>query len=630
LKEIFNSSHYSTDKTMDERSMSPESSQNTPTSSEMDDKHSFVTPDSEGFISGLIKEPLENDVLCGRGGSINSHGGNERFRLLVEKRKRVYLTARFKREKRLIASSIVTEIRDLNPPGRFLTRDSKSGHWQDIGDEKARDKTSQALRENAPTIRAEIETEINEQRAEMQRAEEEDVARATAQQPHPSYYNAGWGYPSSYYGYSHHAPPPPPPPPHGHPPHPGHPAYHNGPYGPPHAQWGGPPPPQYPGYDPHYPHPPHPQEAKSVFDNAADLVSSGAESIKNWTKHSLTFGGLHSTSSRDSHDARSVASSKPISYVHQPDAKKRRMVKFQDDAPQGRRRMANQGSRPPSSGAASVHSSNSLIDGADIEPHSLESTDAHNDSLMNQVANQLLVSFGSWDTSTFCGNNDSDDRVPFPNSGSAPAAAAEEEEEEMAVEWEGQEVQLTKDLDYNSVGSDERMPPPQLRQRQAPDHASSVGFSSLGSCHSWLPEQIGGAVSYFGGSTASMDMDYNSAGGGNLSTGGGTEQFSTGGSLGGGSLTRVFEHETLPDDMPSAMTPNMSHRNLSQIPSWERSVRSRSPLSIGSDDDDESLVSKAESVLSKGSATSSLSGLRGAPTSPTHMGTDDMAWESRE
>ena len=54
-----------------------------------------------------------NDVLCGRGGSINSHQGNEQFRLLVEKRKRVYLTARFKREKRLIASSIVTEIRQM-------------------------------------------------------------------------------------------------------------------------------------------------------------------------------------------------------------------------------------------------------------------------------------------------------------------------------------------------------------------------------------------------------------------------------------------------------------------------------------------------------------------------------------
>ena len=55
--------------------------------------------------------------------------GNERFRTLVEKRKRVYLTARFKREKRLIASSIVQEIQALDPPGRFLSRNAKKGTW---------------------------------------------------------------------------------------------------------------------------------------------------------------------------------------------------------------------------------------------------------------------------------------------------------------------------------------------------------------------------------------------------------------------------------------------------------------------------------------------------------------------
>ena len=120
-----------------------------------------------------VDTPNPNDVLCGRGGNINSHRGNEQFRSFVEKRKRVYLTARFKREKRLIASSIVNEIRAMDPPGRFLARKGSmkddSGYWYDIGDEKARDKTSQALRENAPSIRAEIETEINQQRAEMRR-----------------------------------------------------------------------------------------------------------------------------------------------------------------------------------------------------------------------------------------------------------------------------------------------------------------------------------------------------------------------------------------------------------------------------------------------------------------------------
>mmetsp|Transcript_27702 Transcript_27702/g.40891 ORF Transcript_27702/g.40891 Transcript_27702/m.40891 type:complete len:552 (-) Transcript_27702:181-1836(-) len=99
-------------------------------------------------------EPRVNDVLCGRGGYINSHPGNERFRQLVEKRKRVYLSARFKQEKRLVANSIVSDIRDNK--GRFLAKNTSTGEWHDIGDEKSRDKTSQALRENAPTIRADI------------------------------------------------------------------------------------------------------------------------------------------------------------------------------------------------------------------------------------------------------------------------------------------------------------------------------------------------------------------------------------------------------------------------------------------------------------------------------------------
>lgn len=104
-------------------------------------------------------EPHENDVLCGRGGSINNHAGNERYRLCVNQKKRVYLTARFKREKRLIAASIVQSIRSLNPPGRFLQRNAKTGVWHDIGDIKARDKSSQALREGAPDIRKEIEND---------------------------------------------------------------------------------------------------------------------------------------------------------------------------------------------------------------------------------------------------------------------------------------------------------------------------------------------------------------------------------------------------------------------------------------------------------------------------------------
>ena len=114
-------------------------------------------------------KPHNNDVLCGRGGTINAHPGNEQYRKFVERKKRVYLTARFKREKRLIASSIVEEVRNLDPPGRFLTKDPHSDVWYDVGDEKARDKTSQALRENALSVRKQMEEEFQETRRRWRR-----------------------------------------------------------------------------------------------------------------------------------------------------------------------------------------------------------------------------------------------------------------------------------------------------------------------------------------------------------------------------------------------------------------------------------------------------------------------------
>ena len=265
--------------------------------------------DSGGETIVRIDTPNPNDVLCGRGGNINSHRGNEQFRAFVEKRKRVYLTARFKREKRLIASSIVNEIRAMDPPGRFLARmgslKDNNGYWYDIGNEKARDKTSQALRENAPSIRAEIETEINQQRAEMRRQEtgeqpqEQQQQQQQQQQPSTIASSSGGGvgsskdvhgrpipgsapsssmYPPPPLGHHHlHPPGAPihhghghPPPPHPPPPPPPHPSAYN-----PHQQshasytqqyydyyyhyygYGAPPPPPPPGYQTGSVPPPH-------------------------------------------------------------------------------------------------------------------------------------------------------------------------------------------------------------------------------------------------------------------------------------------------------------------------------------------------------------------------------------
>jgi hypothetical protein len=99
-----------------------------------------------------IAEPHDHDVLCGRGGGSNNHRGNEAFRKLVGAVKVEYVACP-KREKPIIAMRVVQAVRAQSPPGRFLQHDKLSNTWKDVGDNRAREKTSQALREGAPIIR---------------------------------------------------------------------------------------------------------------------------------------------------------------------------------------------------------------------------------------------------------------------------------------------------------------------------------------------------------------------------------------------------------------------------------------------------------------------------------------------
>eukprot|EP00804_Cyclotella_cryptica_P028747 CCRYP_008253-RA/>CCRYP_008253-RA protein AED:0.19 eAED:0.19 QI:0/-1/0/1/-1/1/1/0/370 len=109
------------------------------------DKSKSVPPSKSG-----IKFYSRNDVLCGRGGGTNVHPGNRRFRDLINANRRAYLKAR-KNDKPAISRSIVRTIREMN--GRFLKKDEKLGLWFEIGDDGAREKTSQALRQRAPEMR---------------------------------------------------------------------------------------------------------------------------------------------------------------------------------------------------------------------------------------------------------------------------------------------------------------------------------------------------------------------------------------------------------------------------------------------------------------------------------------------
>lgn len=103
---------------------------------------SFNVPQSPANITNIT----QHDVMFGRGGGTNKHPGNREFRELVDKCRSGYLEAK-KMQKATISRLIVQTIRYKNPPGRFLKKDDKVNMWYEVGDRKAAEKTSQALRE---------------------------------------------------------------------------------------------------------------------------------------------------------------------------------------------------------------------------------------------------------------------------------------------------------------------------------------------------------------------------------------------------------------------------------------------------------------------------------------------------
>lgn len=101
-----------------------------------------------------IQTPGANDVLCGRGGNVNSHPGNIAFRSIVAGRKLDYNLTPVKTEKSVICQEVIQQVHDLNPRGRFLQKPEGCNWWVECDNAKAMAKTSQALREGAPKLRS--------------------------------------------------------------------------------------------------------------------------------------------------------------------------------------------------------------------------------------------------------------------------------------------------------------------------------------------------------------------------------------------------------------------------------------------------------------------------------------------
>jgi hypothetical protein len=78
---------------------------------------------------------------------------NKTYRANVDERKTEYVQSQ-RIQKTAMSRELVRKWREQG--GRFLEQDEKDGLWYEIGDKKARRKTSQLLRENAPNIRGNL------------------------------------------------------------------------------------------------------------------------------------------------------------------------------------------------------------------------------------------------------------------------------------------------------------------------------------------------------------------------------------------------------------------------------------------------------------------------------------------
>ena len=89
-----------------------------------------------------IKEPLESDIIFGRGKPNHDHPGNRTFRKVVETYQDEYSASR-RYDKLAIAQEIITGLeagRWSIAPARFLKRDDKSDFWTIASDEETREK----------------------------------------------------------------------------------------------------------------------------------------------------------------------------------------------------------------------------------------------------------------------------------------------------------------------------------------------------------------------------------------------------------------------------------------------------------------------------------------------------------
>lgn len=99
--------------------------------------------------------PHCNDILFGKGKSIDHSPGNRQFRAIVNSYKLEYINSNTA-EKKHIGNMVFKTLDSLNPPGRFLTKvtdETGAEVWAEVTKDQADKKVRQALREGGPKMK---------------------------------------------------------------------------------------------------------------------------------------------------------------------------------------------------------------------------------------------------------------------------------------------------------------------------------------------------------------------------------------------------------------------------------------------------------------------------------------------
>ena len=90
--------------------------------------------------------PHAHDVLCCKHTTVFLHAGNVHFRNLLYTNHEAYVSAKANRQKQsLIIRKVVEEVKERDPPGRFLRIQATTSLWGEISDKEAAAKTRNAF-----------------------------------------------------------------------------------------------------------------------------------------------------------------------------------------------------------------------------------------------------------------------------------------------------------------------------------------------------------------------------------------------------------------------------------------------------------------------------------------------------